>query len=50
MIKTDKVKIKVLPTTAEWLGVTYKEDAPAVKDAIERLVDAGEYPLNLWEE
>ena len=50
MIKNNKVKIKVLETTSEWLGVTYKEDAPAVRDAIQKLVDAGEYPNNLWEE
>ena len=49
MIKNDKVKIKVLPTTAKWLGVTYKEDAPEVRDAIQRLIDKGEYPLHLWE-
>ena len=50
MIKNDKVKVKVLETTSKWLGVTYKEDAPEVRDAIQKLVDAGEYPNNLWEE
>ena len=50
MIKNNKVKIKVLTTTSKWLGVTYKEDTPEVRDAIQRLVDKGEYPLNLWED
>ena len=50
MIKNDKVKVKVLPTTSEWLGVTYKEDAPAVRQSIKDLVDSGEYPLHLWGE
>ena len=50
MIKNNKVKIKVLPTTSKWLGVTYKEDAPEVRKSIKELIDKGEYPLNLWED
>ena len=50
MIKNDKVKVKVLPTTSKWLGVTYKEDAPEVRKSIKELIDKGEYPLNLWED
>jgi NDP-sugar pyrophosphorylase family protein len=41
-------KVEVIPTTAIWFGVTYKEDAPAVKDAIETLLINGEYPAGLW--
>ncbi|HEY8690791.1 MAG TPA: sugar phosphate nucleotidyltransferase [Chitinophagaceae bacterium] len=40
--------IKVIPTSAQWFGVTYKEDAPTVKKDIQNLVDAGEYPASLW--
>ena len=44
---------EVIPTTATWYGVTYKEDAPAVRESIKSLVrmndgDEGDYPLNLW--
>ena len=39
---------KVIPTTATWYGVTYKEDAPSVKESIKKLVDNKEYPLHLW--
>lgn len=39
---------KVLHTDATWYGVTYKEDAVTVREAIKKLVDAGEYPNNLW--
>lgn len=42
--------VEVLETTAAWYGVTYKEDADAVKKALKDLVDSGEYPNNLWEE
>ena len=41
-------KVEVIPTSAIWFGVTYKEDAPAVKEAIGLLLDSGEYPAGLW--
>jgi UTP-glucose-1-phosphate uridylyltransferase len=45
----DKVGvIKVIPTSAQWFGVTYKEDAPEVKASLDKLVNAGEYPPSLW--
>jgi choline kinase len=40
--------IKVIPTSAQWFGVTYKEDAPGVKASIDGLVASGEYPSSLW--
>jgi len=41
-------KVEVIPTSAIWFGVTYKEDAPAVRTAIESLLQTGEYPAGLW--
>ncbi len=41
--------VKVIPTNAKWFGVTYKEDAPAVKSSIEALVSANIYPSKLWQ-
>jgi len=40
--------IKLIPTSAQWFGVTYKEDAVTVKKDIQNLVDGGEYPSSLW--
>jgi UTP-glucose-1-phosphate uridylyltransferase len=40
--------IKVIPTSADWFGVTYKEDAPAVKASIDELIASGKYPSGLW--
>ncbi len=40
--------IKVIPTQAKWFGVTYKEDAPEVRESLNKLIKAGEYPDNLW--
>jgi UTP-glucose-1-phosphate uridylyltransferase len=40
--------ISVIPTSAQWFGVTYKEDAPGVQASLNQLIEAGEYPRNLW--
>jgi hypothetical protein len=40
--------IQVIPTSSKWFGVTYKEDAPEVKEKLEELINAGEYPQSLW--
>jgi hypothetical protein len=42
------VNVKVIPTSAQWFGVTYKEDAPEVQASIDKLVADGEYPASLW--
>jgi hypothetical protein len=47
-IKDGMGVIKVIPTSAKWFGVTYPEDAPQVKQSLQELIDAGEYPTNLW--
>ena len=47
LIKEGKATCKVLPTDSSWFGVTYREDKPFVMAEIKKLVDAGEYPVNL---
>ena len=47
-VKAGKVDVTVYPTESEWYGVTYKEDKPWVVNAIQALIDAGEYPEHLW--
>ncbi len=42
-------RMKVLSTTAQWFGVTYKEDKAALMAKIEKLIEEGVYPRNLWE-
>lgn len=49
LIKDNKASTKVIPTSANWYGVTYKEDTPGVKKAIQNLVDNHEYNDNLWD-
>jgi NDP-sugar pyrophosphorylase family protein len=47
-IKDAANAIKVIPTTAQWFGVTYKEDAAGVKQNIDTLVSENVYPSSLW--
>lgn len=47
-IKTGKGVIRVIPTHAKWFGVTYREDAPHVKESIRKLVNRGVYSEKLW--
>ena len=48
LINEGKASMKVIRTSASWHGVTYREDTPAVKASIRKLVDKGEYNSNLW--
>ncbi len=48
-IKDNYATCQVLPTTATWYGVTYKEDTPSVQKALEDMVTNKEYPNDLWE-
>jgi len=48
-IKSGQGVIKVIPTSSNWFGVTYKEDAPSVQASLDKLVHGGEYPQSLWE-
>jgi NDP-sugar pyrophosphorylase family protein len=47
-IQEKKGNIRVIPTSAKWFGVTYKEDAPGVQESLNALIAKGEYPSNLW--
>jgi len=48
LIKSGNGVVKMIPTEAKWFGVTFKEDAPVVKAALQKLVDENVYPVNLW--
>ncbi len=48
LIKSGEASFKVIPTSAKWFGVTYKEDKPIVQKSISDLVESGVYPQNLW--
>ena len=48
VVKNGEGTVKVIPTSAQWFGVTYKEDAPDVKASVDKLVADGVYPASLW--
>ena len=48
VISEGTATMRVLSTTANWFGVTYKEDKPQLMAKIEELIEAGEYPRDLW--
>lgn len=48
MIEQGVVTVDVLPTTAVWYGITYKEDKEAVVESIANMMNNGEYPEGVW--
>jgi len=49
-IEDDRADLKVLETSSKFFGMTYREDLEGLKHNIEKLVEEGIYPSNLWEE
>ena len=49
LISEGSVRCKVLDTSSQWFGVTYKEDKELVRESIGRLKEEGVYPRNLWQ-
>jgi NDP-sugar pyrophosphorylase family protein len=48
LVAGKKARVRILPTSDSWLGVTYKEDLNPVRTAIQRLIKNGAYPSRLW--
>lgn len=48
LVKSNIATFKVVPTSNQWFGVTYKEDKPFVQASIDQLVKDGAYPEKLW--
>lgn len=48
-VMENSIKVELLNTTAKWQGITYREDKQLLVDEINSLIEAGEYPKNLWE-
>ncbi|MDG2193817.1 MAG: sugar phosphate nucleotidyltransferase [Polaribacter sp.] len=48
LIQANKATVSVLKTSAEWMGVTYKEDKEAVVKKVKILKEKGVYPAKLW--
>ena len=48
LIHENKVEVKILKTPSVWFGVTYKEDKPAVVNALKELTKKGIYKEGLY--
>lgn len=48
LVNENKAKVKVLKTSDQWFGVTYKEDKDSVVASIRNLIDKGVYPAKLF--
>lgn len=48
MLQEKKARVKVLPTSEQWFGVTYQQDRAQAKEAITLLIQQGRYPKRLW--
>ncbi|MBQ1446158.1 MAG: NTP transferase domain-containing protein [Solobacterium sp.] len=48
MLEDGICDVKVLSSTDEWFGVTYREDKPYVQEKVAELKDKGVYPDILW--
>lgn len=48
MIEQKDIQVKVLSTSDRWFGMTYADDVPAVRKAMEAMARAGIYPNPLF--
>lgn len=48
LVQKGEIRVKVLPSTSQWFGITYQADKPIVKEKIHQLTASGEYPARLW--
>ena len=46
-IEKHDIMVRVIETTAVWMGVTYKEDKQDLVDNINKLIEEGKYPKSL---
>lgn len=46
--KENNKKIKIIPTTSKWYGMTYKEDLIDLKNGILEEINKGNYKKDLW--
>jgi hypothetical protein len=49
MLKGGECKVDCMVTEEKWYGVTYARDKELVQNAIDKMIESGVYPDNLWE-
>ena len=48
LVKDNRIRIQVVDSEDEWIGVTYANDKGPTKTKLTELSDSGKYPKNLW--
>ncbi len=48
LVAEGKMEVSVLKSSDKWFGVTYKEDAPFVRESFKKLIREGKYPEKLY--
>ena len=48
LIEEGKIKLLEIKASSKWMGVTYKEDLIDFKESLNKLIEKGDYPSNLW--
>ena len=48
LIKNGELNVNIIKTESDWFGVTYQEDKPFVMEQLQRLINQGVYPTDLW--
>jgi hypothetical protein len=48
LMDSGRVRVRALPTTSQWFGLTYKQDKPRLEQRLREMTERGEYPPRLW--
>lgn len=48
MLQAQTAQVQVLKSSAQWFGVTYREDKQHVQESIAKMCTDGQYPSPLW--
>lgn len=48
LIETKEAEVKILSSDSSWFGVTYQDDKPHVVAKLEKMIEEGLYPKDLW--
>lgn len=49
LIQSGLAEVEVIVNDAKWIGVTYQQDKPAVKEELALYKEKGLYPFDLWQ-
>jgi NDP-sugar pyrophosphorylase family protein len=50
ILREEAARVRVLPTSDAWFGVTHPEDKPTVMRTLREMVARGDYPSPIWTE